>query len=317
MATGSIHGLLVIDKPRGMTSRDAVDRGLGWFPRGTRLGHAGTLDPLATGVLMLCAGTATRLIEYVQAMDKVYHTGALLGVRSTTDDADGLVTRVADAQAPTAAAVAECLAGFVGEIVQVPPAYSAAKVTGRRAYDLARRGERVSLAPRRVRVYGVEVQDYQYPRLVFDVRCGKGTYVRSLVRDLGERLGCGALVESLRRTRTGPFRIEEAIPLDASVATARAQLRPLAAAVSALPQWPVSAEGAAQLRHGQLVPLGDDPDRMLGEGGEVAAIDPAGVLVGVAVVDPDGRTLRPAKILAPGDSDKRSGGNKSLDSGSF
>ena len=137
-------GLLVLDKPGGVTSRDAVDRALHWFPRGTRVGHTGTLDPLATGVLVLCLGAATRLAEYVQRMSKTYRAGVRLGARSDTDDADGAVTAV-DGAAPDAAALAAALAGFVGAIDQTPPAFSAAKVAGRRAYDLARQGQEVDL----------------------------------------------------------------------------------------------------------------------------------------------------------------------------
>src|SRR6516225_707575 len=128
------HGLLVLDKPSGLTSRAAVDRVLRWFPRRTRIGHTGTLDPLATGVLVLCLGAATRLAEYVQAMRKTYRTGLRLGARSDTDDADGVVTPADGASAPDAAAVAACVTGFVGEVAQTPPAYSAAKAAGRRAY---------------------------------------------------------------------------------------------------------------------------------------------------------------------------------------
>ncbi len=149
-------GLLVLDKPGGVTSRDAVNAALRWFPRGTRMGHTGTLDPLATGVLVLCLGAATRLTEYVQRMGKTYRAGVRLGARSDTDDADGVVTAV-DAAAPDAATVAACLAGFVGDIEQTPPAYSAAKVAGRRAYDLARQGQDVDLRPRRVHIYGIDV----------------------------------------------------------------------------------------------------------------------------------------------------------------
>src|SRR5207247_2127282 len=134
----SDHGLLVLDKPAGMTSRAAVDRAQRWFLRGTRLGHTGTLDPLATGVLVLCVGLATRLGEYVQRMEKVYRAGIRLGARSDTDDADGVVTPLADATCPERQRVEHVLRGFVGAIEQTPPAYSAAKVTGRRAYALAR-----------------------------------------------------------------------------------------------------------------------------------------------------------------------------------
>src|SRR5262249_45363855 len=160
--------------------------------RGTRLGHTGTLDPLATGVLVLCVGSATRLADYVQRMSKTYRSLFRLGARSDTDDADGAVTPVAGAAAPEPAALEACLRQFVGTIEQVPPAYSAAKVTGQRAYDLARRGREVSLQARAVQVHGIEVLRYDYPELEVEVRCGKGTYIRALARDLGARLGCGA-----------------------------------------------------------------------------------------------------------------------------
>src|SRR5436305_1673773 len=152
MKRASVDGLLVLDKPGGMTSRAALDRALAWFPRGTRMGHTGTLDPLATGVLVLCLGNATRLAEYVQRMGKTYRAGILLGARSDTDDADGTLTPVAGASPPALGAILYCLDGFLGAIDQVPPRFSAAKVTGRRAYDLARQGHDVDLQARRVRI---------------------------------------------------------------------------------------------------------------------------------------------------------------------
>src|SRR5262245_8124945 len=148
----NVNGLLILDKPAGLTSRDALDRAAKWFPRKTRIGHAGTLDPLATGVLVLAIGQATRLLEYVQAMPKMYRTRLRLGATSDTDDADGTVTPHPNAAPVEEAAVRAALTQFVGEIEQVPPAYSAARVEGRRAYALARRGDTVDLAPRRVRI---------------------------------------------------------------------------------------------------------------------------------------------------------------------
>src|SRR6184192_1951252 len=135
MKPAPFHGLLVLDKPGGLTSREAVDRALRWFPRGTRVGHTGTLDPLATGVLVLCAGSATRLTEYVQQMAKTYRTTVRLGARSDTDDADGTVTPAAGARPLARGEMEQAVATFIGEIEQVPPAFSAAKVTGKRAYD--------------------------------------------------------------------------------------------------------------------------------------------------------------------------------------
>src|SRR5437773_9471835 len=150
MKPSSFHGLLVVDKPGGMTSRDVVNRAQGWFPRGTRVGHTGTLDPLATGVLVLCVGVATRLTEYVQAMPKTYRAGLVLVARSDTDDADGIIIPTPNAAVPELAQLQASLRGFVGDIDQVPPAFSAAKVQGRRAYDLARQGDETPLAARRL-----------------------------------------------------------------------------------------------------------------------------------------------------------------------
>ena len=215
-------GLLVLDKPGGMTSRATLDRALKWFPRGTRMGHTGTLDPLATGVLVICLGSTTRLAEYVQRMGKNYLTTLRLGGRSDTDDADGIVSTVEGAVAPDLATVTARLAEFVGESAQVPPSFSAAKIAGRRAYDLARQGADVNLPAKQVQVYGIDVQRYAYPELDMEVRCGKGTYIRSLARDLGERLGCGAYVQVLRRTRVGPFAVEDAVTLEADAEAVRA-----------------------------------------------------------------------------------------------
>lgn len=292
-----VDGLLVLDKPAAITSRTAVDRAQRWLPRRTRLGHAGTLDPLATGVLVLCAGSATRLIEYVQRMDKVYRARLRLGARSSTDDADGDVEPVSVALPPGRSDVARCLAGFVGEIEQVPPAFSAAKIAGRRAYALARRGEPVAVSPRRVRVYGIDLLSYHYPSAELEIRCGKGTYVRSLARDLGERLGCGGLVERLRRTRVGPFTEEDALALDATGAEARARLRPARDALVDLPWLRVPADLAWRLRQGQAVPPPEGTPASPAAGEiEFAVFDPGGGLVGVAAMGHE-RRLRPERIL--------------------
>jgi tRNA pseudouridine55 synthase len=289
----SVNGLLVIDKPGGMTSRGVVNRVQSWLPTGTRLGHTGTLDPLATGALVLCLGAATRLAEYVQRMAKTYRAGLLLGVRSDTDDADGIVTAVEDARPADREALERRLQEFVGAIEQVPPAFSAAKVTGRRAYDLARQGQAVTLQPRTVHVYGIDLLAYSYPRLDIEVRCGKGTYIRSLARDLGERLGCGALIETLRRTRVGPFRVEDGVALDAD--TVRESVLPLALAVADLPRASLKPEEISRLRQGQRVPFNDC--RFPKESREVALFDEREMLVGVGAWDPVSQSLRPEKMI--------------------
>ena len=155
----SYNGLLDLDKPGGMT-RAVVDRALRWFPRGTRIGHTGTLDPLATGVLVICIGVATRLVEYVQDMPKVYRAGLCLGARSDSDDVDGCITPVVVEQPPSGAHVEIALQNFIGAIEQVPPAFSAARVTGRRAYELARKGRAVALEPRCVRIDEIQILSY-------------------------------------------------------------------------------------------------------------------------------------------------------------
>jgi tRNA pseudouridine55 synthase len=289
------NGLLVLDKPSGLTSREAVDRVLRWFPRRTRIGHTGTLDPLATGVLVLCLGSATRLAEYVQRMNKTYRTGLLLGARSDTDDADGTIAPVAGATAPDPTCLAECVRMFLGVIEQVPPAHSAAKVTGRRAYELARRGEEVSLRQRSVHIYSIDILHYDYPNLDLEVHCGKGTYIRSLARNLGERLGCGALVQRLRRTRVGPFTVDEALTLEAEASTARARLLPIELAVAELPRVILPDAELHRLCRGQAVARGVAPPSA-DPGTEMAVFDGANDLAAVAKVDAHG-FLRPLKVL--------------------
>lgn len=290
-----LNGLLVLDKPRGITSRAAVDRAQSWFPRGTRIGHTGTLDPLATGVLVLTIGVATRLSEYVQRMQKTYRTTIRLGARSDTDDADGVVTPVAGAVAPELEEVGCAISAFTGTIAQVPPAFSAAKVRGRRAYDMARGGEEVALRPRDVTIYRIDVLSYAWPDLELEVHCGKGTYIRSLARDLGERLGCGGHVIVLRRTSVGPFSAQQGLPLDTDPAAARARLLPVEMAVAELPALRLSPGSVRRLCQGQLLPR---PAELARGAAEVAifAAD-TGRLCAVARVDENGRLLRPSKVL--------------------
>jgi tRNA pseudouridine55 synthase len=221
-----MNGFLVIDKPGGMTSRDVVNLAQRWFPRKTKIGHTGTLDPLATGVLVLCVGAATKLADRVQAMSKTYRTRILFGFTSTTDDADGELTPSVVGEIPTEAAIREMLPQFVGEISQVPPAVSALKIDGKRAYDLVRRGTEVKPEARTVRVDEIRLLAYDWPHLDLEIDCGKGTYIRSIARDLGERLGCGGLVQTLRRTRVGMFTVEQGIGVDVTPQEAISKLQP-------------------------------------------------------------------------------------------
>jgi tRNA pseudouridine55 synthase len=282
------HGLLVIDKPGGMTSRTVVNRALKWFPRKTKIGHAGTLDPLATGVLVLAAGHATRLLEYVQAQPKVYRTRLQLGGRSTTDDADGTVTLDPAAKPVSESDVRTELTKFLGTIEQIPPAFSAAHIDGQRAYDLARRGAEVELTARPVRIDRIEVREYVWPELELDVYCGKGTYIRSIARDLGDALQVGGYVKVLRRLAIGSFTVENAITLDTTMMEVRQRLQPMANALTQLAPLRVNADEARRLRLGQFIPV-------LAAETETAALDEAGELVAVGIVE--NGLFKPDKVI--------------------
>jgi tRNA pseudouridine55 synthase len=206
-------GILVLDKPAGISSARAVDRVKRVVPRGTKIGHAGTLDPFATGVLLLLIGKATKLCERLMDEPKQYETVVKLGATTATDDPESPEQVHAVGEIPTADEVDSALGRFVGEIMQRPPTFSAMKVGGRRAYDLARTGRKVELEARTVRVYGIERLGYEWPLLKLRIDCGRGTYIRSIARDLGEALGAGGYLTQLRRTRVGPFDATIAIPL--------------------------------------------------------------------------------------------------------
>jgi tRNA pseudouridine55 synthase len=285
-------GLLVIDKPSGITSRDVVNRAQRWFPRGARIGHTGTLDPLASGVLVLCVGAATRLTEYVQAMPKIYRAGVILGATSDTDDADGTVTPTIDAPIPTRMHIEEALAGFIGTIAQIPPAYSAAKVTGRRAYDLARKGKEVDLQPRQVKIERIDIESFVYPHLEIVVRCGKGTYIRALARDLGRQLGCGGYIASLRRLAIGSFTEADALSIDSTAATARARLLPPWRAVQDASPIAVADGEAGKLRQGQRIIM---PPGVGVMPGPFALLDGAGRML--AIVEAVDGMLQPIKVF--------------------
>ncbi len=260
-------GLLLVDKPAGITSHDAVDqvrRALGV----KKVGHAGTLDPMATGLLLMGIGRATRLLRFLGELDKEYEGTARLGEETDTLDADGEVVRTApvDSSEPD---VRAAMAGLVGTFSQRPPAYSAVKVGGRRLYKAARRGEAVEAEPRMVRVDAFDLLRYDGRDVGFRVVCGGGTYVRSLVAELGTRLGCGAHLTRLVRTRTGPFVVKDAAPPDRADSPL-----PIERAVAHLPRMELSEDEAEAARHGR--PLGPP-----GGPGFHAAFDPDGRLVGV------------------------------------
>jgi tRNA pseudouridine55 synthase len=290
-----MNGLLVIDKPGGMTSRAVVNTVQKWFPRKTKIGHTGTLDPLATGVLVVCVGAATRLADYVQAMGKSYASRFRLGATSTTDDADGEVTERLGVVPPTREAIDEAFARFVGVIEQVPPAVSALKVDGQRAHDLVRRGKDVKLAARPVRIDAIRVIGYEWPWLDVEVDCGKGTYIRSIARDLGAALGCGGMVQTLQRTRVGCYHAEDAVTLDLDPQAVSDHICPMSSALSALPVARIPTDSIVRFRHGQTVAV--LAGASVGEGIEVAVVGGFEEVIGVAIVQGNG-LVKPALVLA-------------------
>ncbi|HEX2475883.1 MAG TPA: tRNA pseudouridine(55) synthase TruB, partial [Lacipirellulaceae bacterium] len=209
----SLFGILSINKPSGCTSRDVVNR-VERVVCPAKAGHAGTLDPLASGVLVICVGKATRLIQYVQQLQKQYLATFLLGHYSDTDDAEGEVCALSDAPIPHRVQVEQVLPRFLGDIQQRPPAYSAIKSGGRRAYQLARQGSAPELAARAVTIHSIRVERYDYPELMLTIECGSGTYVRALGRDIAAALGTAAVMTALRRTAIGQFCVEDAIALE-------------------------------------------------------------------------------------------------------
>ncbi len=277
-------GILLVDKPGGITSHDVVARSRRAF--GTRkIGHAGTLDPMATGLLVLGIEGATRLLTYLVGLDKTYQATIRLGIATTTDDAEGETVETAGSEALAAVAddaIAEGVAALTGRIAQVPSTFSAIKVDGKRAYDLARAGEDVSLKAREVTIDRFAVRETRRAADAIDldviVDCSSGTYIRALARDLGAGLGVGGHLTMLRRTRIGPFGIADAHGIEALTAeTPPALLDPATVAARVLGRLDVTADEARDLRHGKRLEAA--AGRLVGA--RAAAIDPAGALVGV------------------------------------
>lgn len=248
-----VNGILVMDKPGGMSSFDVVRRVRSAL-KIKKVGHTGTLDPLATGVLPLCLGEATKIAGLLQADDKAYLGTALLGVETDTLDVEGQVLAEADPSGVTEDQVRQIMTTFQGVQQQVPPAFSAIHKDGKRAYELARRGEKVDLPPREVHVHALELSRWEPPRFDLLLECSKGTYVRSLVRDMGQALGCGATLAGLRRLRSGAFELESAVPLDELRDRLRDGALPLVSmdqALAHLPVVEVTPAQAAGIRQGQ------------------------------------------------------------------
>jgi len=297
-ATGDVmdlSGVVAVDKPTGLTSRQIVDK-VAKIVRPAKAGHAGTLDPLATGVLVVAIGCATRLISYIQQGRKRYIGRFELGKRSDTDDSEGQIRDGGDWSGITRDQLDEAIAEFIGVIHQVPPQFSAVHVDGQRAYALARRGQTVDLQARPVEVFSVRVTQFAPPEFELELECGSGTYVRSIGRDLGEQLGCGAIMTSLRRLTVGPFSVENAVPYDnLDVATLRAALQPPVQAIADLPRRNVDDNEAKALRQGKVIGLGPVP--FPESANEAALIDLDNRLIGVARIEAALQRLQPHIIF--------------------
>ena len=261
------HGWLVVDKPRGVTSATAVARIKSACCRGAKVGHAGTLDPMATGVLPVAIGEATKTVSFMMEASKRYRFGVRWGEQRDTDDAEGTVIETSESR-PAESALATVLPAFVGRIEQVPPAFSALKVGGERAYALARQGRAPQLAPRTVHIESLTLTAADDDGADFVVECGKGTYVRALARDIARAAGTVGHVSWLHRAAVGPFTDKDAIPLDKLVALGHSLalaecLLPVDAVLADIPALPLTAREADRLRHGQPVPApGAAPGRV-------------------------------------------------------
>jgi tRNA pseudouridine55 synthase len=276
-----IHGILAVDKPQGWTSHDVVAR-IRKITAQRQVGHAGTLDPLATGVLLVLLGRATRLSSYLMAMPKTYLAEVVLGASTATDDAEAPVSRQQPVPPHGSTEIEHCLERFVGRIEQVPPAYAAIRQGGERLYRLARRGLEVEVNPRTVDVYSIELLHWHSPRIRIRVTCGSGTYIRSLARDIGASLGTCAYLHALRRTASGSITALDAVPL--AGLTREGVDRALETLDRAVLDWPAAVLDPADIEavtHGRPVLLGclsPGNVRLYGASGELVALARGGDL---------------------------------------
>lgn len=293
-----VNGILILDKPLGLTSNAALQK-VRWLLNAEKAGHTGSLDPLATGVLPLCFGEATKFSQYLLDSDKAYVAELQLGVVTTTGDAEGEVLERNPLPEISAEAVEEALSQFRGQIQQIPPMYSALKRDGQPLYKLARAGEVVERAPRAVCIHHLQLQQLQADRLTLEVQCSKGTYIRTLVEDLGRVLGCGAHVICLRRTQAGPFTLSQGVTLEYLEALREAEGpesldKTLLPIDSGLQHWALlelSEHSAYYWLHGQPVWAPGAPSC-----GLVRVQDPNGRFLGIGAVGDDGR-LAPKRLI--------------------
>lgn len=253
-----MNGIILVDKPQDWTSHDVVAKLRGVLHE-RRIGHSGTLDPLATGLLVVFVGRATRAVEFAEADSKEYITGLHLGVSTDTQDITGNI--VAESAAlPDEAALREAIGRFIGDIEQIPPMYSAIKIGGKKLYELARRGESVERAPRKITVSDIDIAGRDGDDYILNISCSKGTYVRTLCSDIGEALGCGACMSSLRRTRAGAFSVDDAHSLADIEAAAREGrlsdiILPVDTLFASFPKLTVSQSAAKRLKNGNIIKI--------------------------------------------------------------
>lgn len=304
MSPANAHGILLLDKPPGESSFAAlypVKRAFGG-KKGAKVGHAGTLDPAASGLLIVGVGAGTRLLEFLEAMPKSYRFRLHLGIETDSYDLEGEVLARKDASHVTREALEALLPEFIGSIAQMPPAYSAIKIDGKRAYERARDGETVTMSPRNVRIDRLEIlsfdaSDAANVTAVIEMDCSKGTYVRSLAHDVGQRLGCGGAADQIRRLAIGPFRVERAISPEAAGPEA---LLPLEAAIADLPVLRIADAGRPGLRNGNPLPAAlytvEKPPVTDDAETEYAVFSQRGTLLCTATRDAGGR-LCPRKVF--------------------
>lgn len=304
-----INGWVVIDKPQNIGSTKIVAAVRRAFDA-QKAGHAGTLDPLATGVVAIALGEATKTVPYAMDLEKIYQCRIRWGDARDTDDADGQTIATSDTR-PTLAAIEQIIPRFIGDIIQTPPAYSAIKINGQRAYDIARAGDIPDIKERTVTIHDIAILAHDTDWLDLEITCGKGTYIRSIARDMGEILGCYGHIEQLRRLAVGVFSVENAISLDfleknSHSAALLEQLLPVEIALDDIPAFPISEQEAARLRQGQTLSLISRQDymRLQQAGIEVNNPDDNGVIAlaqtksgPVALVHIQGTEIKPDRVL--------------------
>ena len=278
-----MDGILNINKPPQVTSHDVVDR-VRRIIREKRIGHTGTLDPLATGVLVLCVGKATRIAQYLESGEKEYQAVMRLGVKTDTLDADGRIVETRSYVPPDRGKIIRMMEQFIGSIMQRPPVYSALKVGGVPSYRLAREGRAKPLLPRPVSIHAIDLTSYEDPFVCFTVRCSKGVYVRTLCADMGESLGMGAHLTGLTRTRSGRFRIQNAVTIEqlenlATSASIEQVVIPISEALEDFPPILLSEKESGRILHGNQVPC---PESLVISSGFFRLQDPAGRLLALA-----------------------------------